>query len=332
MQTVLQISTAKENLAHLSIYFEDNCFAHFHVNWISPVKIRRIIVGGDKKMLVYDDMENFEKIKVYDSGVEFTTAESIHQALVQYRIGDMFSPKINQTEALALGANEFITAINENRTPLTSGADGLAVVRILEASNKSLQNMGTIVELNSLTLVVDKTRLTIFFIDFMMDKKNINNVTLGKNVKIFDFVNLYGCTIGDDTKVGTFVEIQKNATIGKNCKISSHTFICEGVHIEDNVFVGHNVTFINDKIPNSYNEDGSMQSEKDWKVIETFIKKGSSIGSSATIMCGVTVGENAIVGAGAVVTKDVPPNSVVAGVPAKIIKSNKIKKPDNFSG
>ena len=153
-----------------------------------------------------------------------------------------------------------------------------------------------------------------------MDKKNINNVTLGNNVKIFDFVNLYGCTIGDDTKIGTFVEIQKNATIGKNCKISSHTFICEGVHIEDNVFVGHNVTFINDKVPRSVNEDGSMQSEDDWKVVETFIKKGSSIGSSATIMCGVTIGERAIVGAGAVVTKNVPPNSIVAGVPAKIIK------------
>ena len=153
-----------------------------------------------------------------------------------------------------------------------------------------------------------------------MDKKNINNVSLGNNVKIFDFVNLYGCTIGDDTKIGTFVEIQKNATIGKNCKISSHTFICEGVHIEDNVFVGHNVTFINDKVPRSVNEDGSMQSEKDWQVIETFIKKGASIGSSATIMCGVTIGERAIVGAGAVVTKDVPPNSIVAGVPAKIIK------------
>ena len=153
-----------------------------------------------------------------------------------------------------------------------------------------------------------------------MDKKNINNVTLGNNVKIFDFVNLYGCTIGDDTKIGTFVEIQKNATIGKNCKISSHTFICEGVHIEENVFVGHNVTFINDKVPRSVNEDGSMQSEKDWQVIETYIKKGASIGSSATIMCGVTVGEKAIVGAGAVVTKDVPPNSIVAGVPAKIIK------------
>jgi UDP-2-acetamido-3-amino-2,3-dideoxy-glucuronate N-acetyltransferase len=154
-----------------------------------------------------------------------------------------------------------------------------------------------------------------------MDKKNINNVKLGKDVKIFDFVNLYGCTIGDNTKVGTFVEIQKNAFIGKNCKISSHTFICEGVHIEDNVFVGHNVTFINDRIPRATNEDGGMQDESDWKVEETFVKKGASIGSSATIMCGVTIGERSIVGAGAVVTEDVPPNAVVAGVPAKIIRS-----------
>lgn len=153
-----------------------------------------------------------------------------------------------------------------------------------------------------------------------MDKKNINNVKLGKDVKIFDFVNLYGCSIDDNTKVGTFVEIQKNAFIGKNCKISSHTFICEGVHIEDNVFIGHNVTFINDKMPRSVNSDGSMQSEQDWKVVETYIKKGASVGSSATILCGVTVGENAIVGAGAVVTKNVPPGVVVAGVPAKIIK------------
>ena len=153
-----------------------------------------------------------------------------------------------------------------------------------------------------------------------MEKKNINNVQLGKDVKIFDFVNLYGCSIDDNSKIGTFVEIQKNASVGKNCKISSHTFICEGVHIEDNVFVGHNVTFINDKHPRSVNVDGSMQTEADWKVEETFIKKGASIGSSATILCGVTVGENSIVGAGAVVTKDVPPNTVVAGVPAKVIK------------
>ncbi len=135
----------KENIAHLSIYFEDNCFAHFHVNWTSPVKIRRMIVGGDKKMLVFDDMENFEKIKVYDSGVDFKTQESIHEALVQYRIGDMFSPKINQTEALAMGAREFIDAIKENRKPLTDGVDGLNVVRILEASSESIKNRGKMV-------------------------------------------------------------------------------------------------------------------------------------------------------------------------------------------
>lgn len=156
-----------------------------------------------------------------------------------------------------------------------------------------------------------------------MDKKNINNVKLGKDVKIFDFVNLYGCTIDDNTKIGTFVEIQKNAYIGKNCKISSHTFICEGVHIEDNVFIGHNVTFINDKYPQSVNPNGSMQTETDWKVVETYIRKGASVGSSATILCGVSVGENATVGAGSVVTKDVPANSIVAGVPAKIIKIKK---------
>ena len=153
-----------------------------------------------------------------------------------------------------------------------------------------------------------------------MEKKNINNVKLGKDVKIFDFVNLYGCSIDDGTKVGTFVEIQKNAFIGKNCKISSHTFICEGVHIEDNCFIGHNVTFINDKYPRSTNEDGSMQSETDWSVVETFVKKGASVGSSSTVLCGVTIGEGAIVGAGSVVTKDVPPRTVVAGCPARVLR------------
>ncbi|NLP09473.1 N-acetyltransferase [bacterium] len=153
-----------------------------------------------------------------------------------------------------------------------------------------------------------------------------DSVKLGKDVKIFNFVNLYGCEIGDGTKIGTFVEIQKGATIGKNCKISSHTFICEGVHIEDHCFIGHNVTFINDKYPRATTGDGSLQTEADWICEPTFVKRGASIGSSVTILCGLTIGENAIVGAGSVVTKDVPPNSVVAGNPARVLRKLEDKK------
>jgi len=146
------------------------------------------------------------------------------------------------------------------------------------------------------------------------------DVKLGKNVKLSKFINLYGCEIGDETKVGAFVEIQKNATVGNRCKISSHTFICEGVTIEDNVFIGHGVTFINDSYPRAATSDGTLQTEADWKVERTVIKKGASIGSGATILSRTTVGENAIVGAGSVVTKDVPANSVVAGNPAKVLR------------
>jgi len=143
----------KENIAHISLYFEENCFAHFHVNWTSPVKIRRMIVGGDKKMLVFDDMENFEKIKVYDAGVDIKSAASIYEALVQYRLGDMYSPKVMQTEALELAAKEFLDCINENRDPLTSGKDGLAVVKILEVADLSLQNKGQLFDINSRAMV-----------------------------------------------------------------------------------------------------------------------------------------------------------------------------------
>lgn len=146
------------------------------------------------------------------------------------------------------------------------------------------------------------------------------DVKLGRDVKLSKFINLYGCEVGDETKIGAFVEIQKNASVGKRCKISSHTFICEGVHIEDNVFIGHGVTFINDTYPRATAGDGSLQTEADWRVEQTVIKKGASIGSGATILSKVTVGENAIVGAGSVVTKDVPANSIVTGNPAKFLR------------
>ncbi len=147
------------------------------------------------------------------------------------------------------------------------------------------------------------------------------DVRLGRNVKLSKFINLYGCEIGEETKIGAFVEVQKNARIGKRCKISSHTFICEGVTIEDNVFIGHNVTFINDAYPRSTNLDGGLQTDEDWKVEPTLVKKGASIGSGATILSSVTIGENAMVGAGSVVTKDVPANTIVAGSPARILRS-----------
>ncbi len=154
-------------------------------------------------------------------------------------------------------------------------------------------------------------------------RKTLNNVKMGEGVKIFNFVNAYGCSIDDNSKVGAFVEIQKGATIGKNCKISSHTFICEGVHIEDNCFIGHGVMFTNDLFPRATNPDGSPQTDADWSMVETFVKKGASIGSNATILCGITIGENALIGAGSMVTKNVPANTVVAGNPAKIIKTLK---------
>ena len=146
------------------------------------------------------------------------------------------------------------------------------------------------------------------------------DVKLGRGVKLSKFINLYGCEIGDETKIGAFVEIQKNAIVGQRCKISSHSFICEGVQIEDNVFVGHSVTFINDSYPRATAADGGMQTEKDWKVEKTLVKKGASIGSGSTVLSNIVIGENAIIGAGSVVTKDVPADAIVAGNPAKLLR------------
>ncbi len=156
-------------------------------------------------------------------------------------------------------------------------------------------------------------------------KRIAPDVKMGKGVRIYDFTNLYGCEIGDDVKIGTFVEIQKGAKIGNRCKISSHTFICEGVTLADDVFIGHNVTFTNDRYPRATNEAGQLQTEADWACIPTLVGQGASIGSGATLLCGITIGEHAVVGAGSVVTKDVPPGAVVAGNPARVIKSTSSK-------
>lgn len=147
------------------------------------------------------------------------------------------------------------------------------------------------------------------------------DVKLGRNVRLFGYANLYGCEIGDDVKIGPFVEIQKGVRVGNRCKISSHSFLCEGVVLEDDVFVGHNVTFTNDRFPRATNGNGQLQTEADWKCIPTFIKRGASIGSGATLLCGITIGENALIGAGSVVTRDVPPHTVVAGNPARPVRS-----------
>jgi acetyltransferase-like isoleucine patch superfamily enzyme len=152
------------------------------------------------------------------------------------------------------------------------------------------------------------------------DRQSISNVTVGEGVKIYKFVNLYGCEIGEGSKIGTFVEIQRGAKIGKNCKISSHTFICEGVQIGDGVFVGHNVSFINDMFPRAVNADGSLQTDADWQIVETVVEDQASIGTGATILGGIKIGKNAIVGAGSVVTKDVLPDSIVVGNPARLIR------------
>ena len=148
------------------------------------------------------------------------------------------------------------------------------------------------------------------------------DVRLGRNVRIYDFANLYGCEIGDDVRIGAFVEIQKGVKIGNRCKISSHTFICEGVTLEDDIFVGHNVTFTNDRFPRATNGDGQLQTDADWVCVRTLIRRGASVGSGATLLCGITIGEKAMIGAGSVVTKDVPPGAVVAGNPARVIRAN----------
>ena len=290
-----------EDVAYMTLYFPDNVIAHINVNWLSPVKVRTTLIGGEKRMLVWNDLEADEKLKVYDKGVKVTSREGVYDLLVSYRSGDMWAPQLEQVEALRQELSYFVECVTAGKEPFNDGHAGLRVVQMLEAASESLKERSVGLFMNQYNAIAE-------------------DVKLGQNVRLSKFINLYGCEVGDETKIGAFVEIQKNARVGKRCKISSHSFICEGVVIEDNVFIGHGVTFINDSYPRATTADGGLQTEADWKVERTIVRKGASIGSGATILPNTCIGENAIVGAGSVVTKDVLANSVVAGNPAKFIR------------
>ena len=278
------------DMAFITLYYPNNMIAHINVNWLSPVKVRTTLIGGEKKMLVWNDLEADEKIEGVRQGRADAAVRACTNCWSATAPATCGRRRVEQVEALKVEAAYFVDCILNNKTPFNDGLAGLRVVRMLEAADQSLQAEGeNHPAMNEFVCIAP-------------------DVKLGKNVKLSKFINLYGCEIGDNTKIGAFVEIQKNATVGKNCKISSHTFICEGVTIEDDVFIGHGVTFINDTYPRATAADGQLQTEADWKVERTLVKKGASIGSGSTILANVAIGENAIVGAGSVVTKDVPAN------------------------
>ena len=253
-----------ENIAYITVHFDNGFLAHFHVNWLAPVKIRHMLIGGSQRMLVFNDMEPSEKVLVYDKGVDLNVNvqddQARRQILVSYRTGDMHAPKLDRTEALAARR----AGVCRRHRDEADAADRRRVRhprRVAARGRRAVTALGRTAGPH-------------------MKFQNIApDVKLGRDVKIYDFVNLYGCEIGDESKIGAFVEIQKGARIGKRVKISSHTFICEGVTIEDQVFIGHNVTFINDLYPRATTPLGELQATADWEVVPTFVRKGASIGS-----------------------------------------------------
>ena len=361
------ITPGVEDVTTMWLNFPGDRSAIIHSSWLDPRKIREMTIVGSKQMIVYDDVSQLEKIRIFDARVErpphYDTFAEFHYA---YHYGDVHVPYIKQEEPLKTECQHFLDCINQGTTPLTDGRQGLELVRILEASSQSLKRGGAPVNLSGqenwqrLDAVDPRIRHTHFNLGNRKEENFPSNrqkaaveasgshatslfkfnpmsssqqsfqriapdVKLGKNVRLYGFVNLYGCEIGDDVKIGTFVEIQKGVKIGNRCKISSHTFICEGVTLEDEVFIGHNVTFTNDRYPRATNDGGQLQTDADWICIPTLVKRGASIGSGATLLCGITIGENAMIGAGSVVTKDVPAGAVVAGNPARLLHSTSAK-------
>jgi len=241
-------------VAFITVYFPKKIIAHVNVNWLSPVKVRTTLIGGEKKMLVWNDLDADEKIKIYDKGVSMSTNPSnLHQLLVSYRSGDMWAPQVEQIEALRAETAYFLSASRKIRRHSTTASRDYELSASWSRGQVHPESRRGGYPVNEFVSIAPSVRL-------------------GKDVRLSKFINLYGCEIGDETKIGAFVEIQKNASVGKRCKISSHTFICEGVEIEDNVFIGHSVTFINDSYPRSTTPSGELQTEADWKVEKTWFE------------------------------------------------------------
>ena len=288
----------------MTVHFDNGFLAHFHVNWLAPVKMRRMLLGGSQRMVVYDDTDPAEKVRVYDKGVdvEATDRETRRQILVSYRTGDMYAPKFDRREALSLVAQEFAAVHRAAPRAAHRCRRGRRVVALLDAARA----------------VAARERSADRIVKFQAIAPDVK---LGTDVRIIEFVNLYGCEIGDETRIGAFVEIQRGAKVGRRVKVSSHTFICEGVELEDHVFVGHGVTFTNDRYPRAVNRERRAADRiATGRWCPTIVRRGASIGSGSTILCGIEIGEDAIVGAGSVVTRDVPAGTIVAGNPARVLR------------
>ena len=361
----------------MCLSFGQDRSAIIHSSWLDPRKVREMTIVGSKRMVVYDDVAQQEKIRIFDARVErpphYDTFAEFHYA---YHYGDTYAPYLKQEEPLKAECQHFLDCIRESKSAPElrrpghgTGENPGGLLRFLEARGQSGCPLSTArrgrawPEPTALAGAARNgddqageeepspdgppprdpaRRHRLAFWRPFSDKtlmaesppyqKIAPDVKLGRGVRIYAFTNLYGCQIGDDVKIGTFVEIQKGASIGNRCKISSHTFICEGVVLEDDVFVGHNVTFINDLYPRATNGEGQLQTEADWKCVPTRVERGASIGSGATLLCGITVGRRAIIGAGSVVTRDVPADAVVAGNPARIIRMLRQTVPEGRGG
>ncbi len=310
-------------MAYVNIDYDDRLLANFHVNWLSPVKIRQMIFAGSRKSLIFNELNATEPIKIYDRGIDAGRRSGRAPQDAWSIIGRATSGARTSSRASRCkrSVRHFAECIREQKLPLSDGSLGLRVVRLLEAATRSLRAQGgrvVLVQRVPWSLQQWVRRLT---------SERIRPTSSGSR-RTSGWAKTSPCTrsltstaarSATTPEIGTFVEIQKNAVIGARCKIQSHTFICEGVTIEDEVFVGHGVMFINDLDPRA-TADGQLQTEADWQVIPTRVCRGASIGSGAVILGGVTIGAGALIGAGAVVTRDVEPGAVVAGVPARLLR------------